>query len=499
MTLSTPLGRVFASILAILTITALIIAVAQVAAQGSADGEESGEVAEGDEGDRHTCWDHWFCPPHTPVPPTPVPPTAVPYCNLHPLVLQCLSATSTPAPTSPPTSPPPADTPDPPPTDTPVPTATPRPTSTPRPTATPRPTSSPRPTSTPIIRPTNTPTPAPPPGPTPTLLPHIPCDDADPLGLRDISYTIRIYSLNGYTMRPGDCRQAKVRLPGDLDEDVDYTVRLYTNRGLAFNRACTDYAETWRLRGRTVQARDYAVYACPGRARGTLTATLHQLNQTLSGTEARVTITPRPTPTPTPTATPTPTPGPTPTPTPHPGVPIVTPTLQIAPIDPPEPDFRISCPLAFRARPPLSDLPADGIHVRETDDGVAHVARSAMYRMGPVIIPPFPDPWRCAFSVTASASTAPSDSTLSGRFYYGTPGVLGDLSKSGVAICDNKTECLWASATTINIPDGLGLVYYAVGTHTITSGGQVITISTGGGFWANAPDSPYRPLPNGGQ
>ena len=62
MTLSTPLGRVFASILAILTITALIIAVAQVAAQesggGSADGEEgteSGEVAEGDEGDRHTC------------------------------------------------------------------------------------------------------------------------------------------------------------------------------------------------------------------------------------------------------------------------------------------------------------------------------------------------------------------------------------------------------------------------------------------------------------
>ena len=103
MTLSTPLGRVFASVLAILTITALIIAVAQVAAQesggGSADGEEgteSGEVAEGDEGDRHTCWDHWFCSQHTPVPPTPVPPTAVPYCNLHPLVLQCLSATSTP-------------------------------------------------------------------------------------------------------------------------------------------------------------------------------------------------------------------------------------------------------------------------------------------------------------------------------------------------------------------------------------------------------------------
>lgn len=305
---------------------------------------------------------------------------------------------------------------------------------------------------------------------------------------RPVFLTIRIIGLDGYTMLTGDCLKPLIKLPGQLDESVDYVVESSARQGLAFNKNCTDFEETWEFHGLAAQQRENAVYACEGFTKGILNVTLKQGSISLSGASAVVSVFPRPTPTPVP-----------PTPTPHPGVPIVTPTLQIAPIDPPEPDFRISCPLAYRAEPPLSDPPADGIHIRETDDGVVHVARSAMYRMGPVAVAPFSDPWRCAFSVTASASTAPSDSTLSGRFYYGTPGVLGDLSKSGVTICDNTTECLWASATTINIPDGFGLVYYAVGTHTITSGGQVITISTGGGFSANAPDSPYRPLPNGGQ
>ena len=123
-------------------------------------------------------------------------------------------------------------------------------------------------------------------------------------------------------MHPGDCRPARIRLPGPLDDGVTYTVTLSTTGGLTFDRECTDRAETWTLVGRTVQRRDYAVYACEGHTTETLRATLYQSSLNLSGTDASVTLTPRPTPIPLPTPLPTPEPtvepGPTPEPTPRP-------------------------------------------------------------------------------------------------------------------------------------------------------------------------------------
>lgn len=330
-------------------------------------------------------------------------------------------------------------------------------------------------------------------------MPHIPCDDADPLGLRDISYTIRIYSLNGYTMRPGDCRQAKVRLPGDLDEDVDYTVRLYTNRGLAFNRACTDYAETWRLRGRTIQARNYAVYACPGYTRGTLTATLHQLSETLSGVEAGVTITPRPTPTPTPTATPTRTPGPTPTPTPTPRPPSVpipeAPPYPIPPPVPPGPGFQFDCPGAWRVDPRDG---SNGIQREVGADGSIHGARSSMHILGPLPFPKTSDYFWCAYgSVASSSSIGDVDMTLTAEVYVGSETTIGDVELSGNRWCYNTDGCVWVGSTRMYLI-GFTFVIYVVGDHShrLPDNQGTVEIYSSGRFSAHETAGTYRLPPD---
>ena len=43
----------------------------------------------GDKGTRHSCWDHYICTQHTPIPPTAVPATAVPFCSQYPFHASC--------------------------------------------------------------------------------------------------------------------------------------------------------------------------------------------------------------------------------------------------------------------------------------------------------------------------------------------------------------------------------------------------------------------------
>ena len=152
----------------VLAATAIIISIAQVISAQEGNGGDGGE----DVVDKHSCWDHWLCGQHTPVPTQPpptTPPTGVPFCDRFPLHESCLSATSTPRPPTavPPTAIPPTRRPAA--TNTPRPPATiaPAPTNTPRPpiTAAPVPTSTPRPNSTNTPRPpASTPTPTPNPG-----------------------------------------------------------------------------------------------------------------------------------------------------------------------------------------------------------------------------------------------------------------------------------------------------------------------------------------------
>ena len=276
--------------LIVMAVFAVVAVVAQISmAQGTQD---EAEVPPKDH-----CWDHYLCP--TAIPPTPVPTPRPTYCDLFPIDPSCQRPPA-PAPAPVPVPPvvvPPVVVPPVvvPPVVVPpvvVPTTAPVPTPTTRPV---RPPNRPRPTSTP------TPTPTPTPRPTPTLLPSHPCPDVGPAAERDISYKIRILHLNNTTMHPGECRQARIYLPGDLREGVNYTVSLRTTGGLAFDSECSgEPPEGWSFSGRSWQRRDYAIYACAGHSRGELVASLRQDQSViiLSGAGAIVTIAPRPRPRP---------------------------------------------------------------------------------------------------------------------------------------------------------------------------------------------------------
>ena len=41
------------------------------------------------------------------------------------------------------------------------------------------------------------------------------------------------------TMEPGECDEVRISVPGEVLEDVDYTVALRTNRGLYFDSSCS--------------------------------------------------------------------------------------------------------------------------------------------------------------------------------------------------------------------------------------------------------------------
>ena len=306
--LATPLRRAFAAALLVLAATALIIAIAQVIS--AQEGGDDSEV-----GGKHSCWDHWLCDQHTPTPVPPPTNTPVPYCDLYP---SCLDTPVPPTAVPPTDPPPPTDTPVPPPTNMPRPPImiAPAPTDTPiPPTATPRPTNTPRPTSTP--RPTNTLTSTPTPEPTPTLPDPVLCpgsrSETQP---RVPSHQISIVDLSS-VMEEGECDEVRISVPGEVLEDVDYTVTLRTDRGLYFDSSCSgasNQSREWHLSGRSRYERVYAVWACEGHTAGSMYVELRDDDDPedfLSNAIRSVRIV-------TPTPTPTPTTGPTTPPTPRP-------------------------------------------------------------------------------------------------------------------------------------------------------------------------------------
>ena len=140
-------------------------------------------------------------------------------------------------------------------------------------------------------------------------------------------------------LRVGECDIVAISIAGSFPRNMEFDVRLATDRGLAFDRSCSVRTRTWRgLTGRTRYYRNFPVYGCANnRGTGTLSATLihHRLYVASGQDTANIIPPPTPTPTHTPTPTPTPTPRPTPTPTPtYTPIPISKPAL----VPPPPPD-----------------------------------------------------------------------------------------------------------------------------------------------------------------
>ena len=176
------------------------------------------------------------------------------------------------------------------------------------------------------VRPRPT-TPTSTPGPTPVLPAPITCPGSQTgTQPRVPSNRITIIGLSS-VMEEGGCDEVTISVPGDVLEDVDYTVTLSTNRGLYFDSSCSgasNQIRDWHLSGRTWYAKIYAVWACAGHTAGSLNVAMQRddaaagaLPLSMAGDWTRI-VTPAPAPTSTPTPTPTPTPEPTPTRTPGP-------------------------------------------------------------------------------------------------------------------------------------------------------------------------------------
>ena len=467
----------------VLAATAIIIAIAQVISAQEGNGGDGGE----DVVEKHTCWDHWLCEQHTPVPPPPPTNTPVPYCDLRPL--WCLDTpvppTAVPPTALPPTDPPPTDPPPPTNTSKPPPTNTPKPpiTVAPAPTNTPRPpiTIAPAPTDTPVP-PTNTPipptdTPVPPPNPGPTNTP-IPTNTPGPtqtlpspercIGPLDTGRLpveppviegegIEIIGMPLY-LEPGDCVAVVITTQGNIRPGYTYQIRMSATRGLAFDRACTTLQRHWNnLKTRTMYRRIITLHACAGTASasqpGQLGVALRRGGTSVATDNADTFVRElRP--------------------------PAELPEPRLVRMKPQQADPFCTAPLSY-TRIDDGSRPSPFT----TDDGVTHLARSAMYTTSalPIVVSGGKAFYTyCVYGVVASSSSHDVTTRLTGTRLDALGGNTPSDPVTGEKYCSNDRTCMWDSSGTA-ASSTTGVRVYIVGVHDITSGGHTKRVNTSGG------------------
>ena len=293
------------------------------------------------------------------------------------------------------------------------------------------------------------------------------------------SNSVNIWFLDS-SLHVGECDVVRIYLPGPLSESATCDVRLSAGSGLYLDAGCTLRGLNWKgLTGRSWYSKDYPVYACDnGFSTGTIQAELWLGTSWLYTAAESANITDIPTPTP------------TPTPIPHPDIPRPTPYV-VDPSNLPEPGLRISCPGARRPH-----TPNDGVKAQMLLGNVKHSARAAMYRFGPITVPKAKGHFWCARAVVASATDTEVDIRVSGNLFQGTETEIGVLSDSGQENCWSDTQCLWESKTLLNLSSSSDLYVYAKGTHRLTSGSQVESVFTGGGFAIKLGNGPYADPPD---
>ena len=255
-------------------------------------------------------------------------------------------------------------------------------------------------------------------------------------------------------LEPGDCVAVVVTTQGNIRPGFTYQVWMSAINGLAFDRACTQLEKRWNgLTGRPSYRRIITVHACADMVHpvslGEFGVGLRRGGDTVASD--RVTVFVR-------------------EPEPPPDLP-----------EPAEWQHKPQGAILCAALAPYGRVHDDD-EPFETDDGVKHRARSAIYAT-----PGFPLTKGnktyynfCSYGVVASSSSEPVTVQLTGTLLSAAGGTNLVEEDNGTKRCADAQTCMWASSG-FTIGSTIGYSAYVTGVHDITSNGHTLRKNSSGG------------------